>query len=93
MDQTEKSCDNCYYFYQHYYKNKHGKLVKVYTDGHCANGNLTKTVSRKHISKCLACEFWEPQEAQIAEQREGVIKVIFEIRKKLDDLALILKDD
>ena len=92
MDQ-QNSCQNCYYFRQHYYKSTHGKLVKVCDDGHCTNDNLTKATSRKNILKCSVCEFWKPQEQQIIEQREGVIRVIFEIRKKLEEIALILKDD
>lgn len=65
----------------------------VCNDGHCTNGNVTKATSRKNILKCSACEFWEAQEQQIAEHRESVIKIIFKIYKKLEDIAFILKDD
>ncbi|MDE7083255.1 MAG: hypothetical protein K2O89_06120 [Clostridia bacterium] len=91
--QTEKFCENCNYFCQHYFKSNQGKLIKVFGDGHCINNKLTKAVSRKHISKYLACEFWEAQEHKIDAQREGVIKVIFEMRKTLKDIASVLQDD
>ena len=89
----EKSCQNCYYFRQHYCKSTRGKLVSVSNDGHCTNGNIAKVTSRKNILKCSVCEFWEAQEQQFIEQRESVIKVIYEMHKRLEDIALILKDD
>ncbi|MDE7167819.1 MAG: hypothetical protein K2O28_03100 [Clostridia bacterium] len=91
--EQQKYCQNCYYFCQHYYKSTNGKLAKICDDGHCSNGNIAKLTSRKNILKCLSCEFWAPQEQQLAEQRESVIRVIFEMHKRLEDIAFILKDD
>lgn len=91
--QTEKFCENCYYFRQHYYKSIRGKIVAVLGDGHCTNGNLTKAVSEKNIIKRRACEYWEAQEPQLTERRESVCNAILKMQKNLDEFLLILKDD
>lgn len=91
--QPEKYCENCYYFYQHYYKSTHGKIVAVSGDGHCTNGNLTKAVSRKNILRRRACEFWEIREPLITEQRASVYRAILKMQKSLEELVLILKED
>jgi len=91
--EQQKSCENCYYFYQHYFKNKRGKLSMICGDGHCANEQLTFPVSKKIISKRLPCELWQPKENQIAEKRENIFSLLFKMKERLDEIALILKDD
>ncbi|MDE5666684.1 MAG: hypothetical protein K2I29_00390 [Clostridia bacterium] len=91
-NQNNKSCDNCYYFYQHYYKSKYGKLTCVWGDGHCTNNNLTVNVSRKIIFKQHICEFWEPAEALIAERQENINAIILKMKQRLDELVAILQE-
>jgi len=91
--EQQNSCENCYYFYQHYYRSQSGRFYKVFFDGHCDNDKLTRTASKKIIAKCLPCEFWQPKENQIAEKRENVISRLFEMKKRLDEIASILNDD
>lgn len=90
--ENKKSCDNCRYFYQHYYVSKHVKLTRVTGNGHCTNDNLTKTASRKIILKQHICEFWEPAETLIAERRENVYNLILKMKQRLDELAAILQE-
>ena len=91
--QNEKSCDNGFYFHQHFHINKNGKLIHIWGDGHCSNDKLTVFVSRKIIFKQHICEFWEPNENKEAERRENICKVISDMKKRLDELALLLKED
>lgn len=91
--EQQQNCENCRYFCQHYYRSKSGKFHKVFGDGHCANDKLTKSVSRKIISKCLNCEFWQPTETQDTEQRENAYKAVLDMQIRLEEIALLLKDD
>lgn len=93
MDENEKLCENCYYYYQHYFKSRRGILKQYVGDGHCSNINIKKSESKKNFKNHLACEFWKPREAQIAERRESVCKIIYRMQKTLEDIALILKED
>lgn len=91
--EQQKNCENCIYFYQHYYRSKNGRFHKVYNDGNCINDKLNKTAFKKIISKCLSCEFWEPAEKQSDEKREHIFKVLSDINYKLNEIASILLDD
>ncbi len=91
--EQQKSCENCYYFYQHYYRSKSGRFYKVFFDGYCDNDKLTKTASKKIIAKYLPCEFWQPIETHDTEKRENVLSLLFKMKERLDEITSILKDE
>ena len=94
METNEKNCENCRYFVQYYLINKHGTFSRVSGRGHCVNGDkIPAYQSQKHILKNSPCEFWEPEEIQIAERREHITETLCEMKKHLKEISLILKDD
>lgn len=85
----EKKCRCCRYFQLHYIK-LHAKLIPV--DGHCGYEEYSAN-ERKRRRNNGGCERWEPIEIQKRERREQIEGVICDIRARLAELEIILKDD
>lgn len=90
---NQNNCENCTYFLKHYAKTADGKLQRLYGEGHCINYNLKKIVSRKIIRDNLSCEYWSPEASQKEARRRKIEKELCAMKRRLDDIASILKDD
>lgn len=94
MENEKRLCTNCRHFIQYYLKNRSGTFSRISGRGHCVNGeNISAYQSQKHILKNFPCDFWEPEEIQIAQRRECIAKTLRDMKKHLKEIAFILKDD
>ena len=92
-ENEEKTCENCRYFIKHYEKYNSDFLYYL-NCGHCSNREKVKLYKdRKIIKNDKACEFWEPHAIQTEQRKEKIFNTIRKMQKKLDEIALILKDD
>lgn len=91
LQQEEKTCENCRYFSHHYAKDN----TSYYTVfcGHCLNRELNKKGENEKRPYIAGCEFWEPIEIRKEERKESIKSTLKDMKKKLDEIAMILKDD
>jgi len=83
--EIKKSCGNCRFFSQHY--SKQGIRYSPVYCGHCINRN------NKKMMPLGVCDFWEDITI-LKEERKKVIKEsLIDMAEKLDEIAMILKDD
>lgn len=80
----EKSCKNCCYYSQHY--TKQGTRYHTVFCGHCLNRNNKKM-------KPVFCELWEDMAILKEERRQSIKEVLIDMSDRLNEIALILKDD
>ncbi|MDE6104516.1 MAG: hypothetical protein K2G38_02355 [Clostridia bacterium] len=88
-----KTCENCRYFIKHYAKYPSDFLL--YLDcGHCVNIKKIKRVTDiKTLANNKACELWEPHAIQTEQRKEKILNSIRKMQNKLDEIAMLLKDD
>lgn len=83
----EKSCQSCRYYSQHY--TKQGTRYDNVHCGHCLHKN-----SRDYKRRPLKfCEYWEDIAIKKEERKHDIIEAIILMSERLDELAMILKDD
>lgn len=89
-EQTEKKCENCRYFCQHYVQ-----MDTFYTTvycGHCLK-NYTNNTFKKCRANDTACELWESIVIKKTKQQESIKSALKNMAAKINEIALILKDD
>lgn len=83
----EKSCESCRYYSQHY--SKQGKSFKIVFCGKC--------LKHHNRIKCKIpsefCDLWEDFAFKKEERRKAIKEVLRNISDRLDEIAVILKDD
>ena len=80
-------------FYKHYAKYPSDFLMYLGC-GHCANSKKVKRAcERKIITNNKACELWEPHAIQTEQRKEKIFYTIRKMQNKLDEIAMLLKDD
>ncbi len=87
-----RTCENCKYFAKHYVITNSGRLQHPYGMGHCINDDMKKRTSRKIVFDALNCEMWEPEELQNKERRQNIIEALHTMQKRLEEIAMILKE-
>lgn len=89
---NEKTCENCRYFSHHFAKDN--TSYQTVCCGHCLNRELDKKENKdKKRPYKVACEFWEPFEIRKEERKEAIQITLRSMKKRLDEIAMILKDD
>lgn len=86
------NCEKCAYFVKHY-GNLDGKYYSVTGCKHCINQKLTMREQNKRLDNIVACEYWEPMEIQVKKRRESIKDTFRHMRKCLDEISQILKED
>ena len=81
----EKTCKNCRYYSQHYVKSR--SSIHRVDCGHCLNRNNSRLKPRG------VCEYWESIEIKKEERKKAIKETLDFIAKKLDEIAMILKND
>lgn len=83
----EKRCENCRYYSNHF--SKQGTRIDNVHCGHC----LHKKIRNYKRQPLELCENWETIEIQKEERKRDIEEAIIAISERLDEIALILKDD
>ena len=93
MKNEKKTCENCKYFLQHYVRSY--AIYHKVCCGHCTHHDLPrKERSARDCSKIYrACSLWESNEPLKAERREYITDVLYNMAQRVEDIAVILKDD
>lgn len=91
MEQTEKTCENCKFYIEHYYKVK-TSFQKMH-DGHCTNDALNPPRKRNKFQLYENCAHWESNEEQKSEKKESIKSVLKDMRDRLIQIEKILSDD
>ena len=88
--ETEKSCYNCRYFYQHYVITSIG--IRPIDCGHCSKRKIKAKELNKFPFK-TGCELWEENTVKNKERKVRFTKKLNEMAREIHDIALILKED
>lgn len=80
----EKQCKNCKYYLAHYIK-YNAQLRQI--GGQCFNPQV------KAANPESACELWESNQAEKEQREQSIYSAIVDMRNKLEEIAMILKDD
>ncbi len=83
MEQQERQCANCRFYSAHYIKYK-AHLRQV--GGQCFNPKV------KTANPQSACKEWESDELQKLSERRQILSDIKDMQKRLEEIAMILKD-
>ena len=86
--QQEKKCENCYY-YKKYYTVINVRLLEV--GGFCINDAVFPRQTQKRFKPEL-CQLWKPEKERIEKEKENIIGKINTMHKRLNDIALIIKN-
>ena len=84
MKEQEKSCKNCLWYAQHFFKWK-----SKYIPAEC--GHCKKRKIKNHEYKL--CRYWENNLSEKIERQKSIKKTIVSIYERLNEIALVLKDD
>ncbi len=87
--EQDKKCENCIHYNELFiiYKARYRKC-----GGFCGNKRVYK-VHNKNKYAPKPCDKWEQKPSVIEAERENCLKVLKDIRKRLSEISLILKDD
>lgn len=89
MIMNDKLCKNCKHFYEHYVINVRGYLVNT-NGGHCGQPyNYNKYIRGNKE----ACKHWEADEEKIEKRTQYIKNTLMQMAKRIEDIALILKND
>lgn len=91
VDIKYEKCKTCKFFLQHYIK-KNTTFWSI-NCGHCVNRQLNGPRVKNKYALHQNCEFWESGEGNKAERLENIKEVLRDIKKHLNEIAIILKDD
>lgn len=84
----EKVCGNCKNYIVHYVRHK---ACLLETGGHCAKQKPRMGLLRFYNKLQKGCEKWESVREEKNKKNECIFQTIREIKKQLNDIALILK--
>lgn len=87
----DNNCFECAYCARHYY-NLNGTF-RFANCMHCTNGNITVRARKNRTANKIKCEYWQPEEIQIEQRRNNIELYLSITAKKLQEIALILKED
>ena len=82
-----KKCETCQFFRRYYFIER-GQLRRT-EHGYCKSGKLSLRENKK-VPKIIDCPYWQ-QEKENRERNDTAQKVIVEMKRRLDELLLILK--
>ena len=82
---NEKSCENCRYFYQHYFKSD--STYRPVFFGHCFHKRNKKLTPR------FLCEQWEDIAIKNEERKKSIKVTLESMAQNLNEIAMILKDE
>ena len=88
--QIEKSCKNCKFYVEHYIKRRY-ELSSI--GGHCANEQLNSRRSKNRGKLFENCGYWQPDDEAKAARYLSIEQCINKMRRHLEQIAVILKDD
>jgi len=83
VEKEIKSCENCRYFVSYYTKCK-TRYYKTF-NGYCHENTRKK--------KPVLCDKWESADILKEERQQSVKKALINMSERLDEIALILKDE
>jgi len=89
-NKSEKSCESCKFYSQHYVLQ--GLAYRPICCGLCLNDNNLNR-QKKKIKTYDVCEYWESIEIKKEERKKAIKETLDFIAKKLDEIAMILKND
>ncbi len=91
MDNTkQKTCENCKFYLQHYYKSTRGYAKTL---GHCKNDKLQPMFFKKAFSLRSNCKYWQAMDEQISKYKENLKSKLMRLAKELEAVCEVLLDD
>ena len=88
---TQNNCENCK-FYNRFYTIFKWRLMYA-NCGHCKNQLININTARKIVKNKLPCEYFEQAEATPPIEKDKLQNILCEIKKRLDDILLIIQQD
>lgn len=86
-----KTCKNCRYYLEHYVKLD--SRFETLHEGHCINKDLNGRYIRNKFRLHDNCGYWEADDVRKAERKESIGIILKSMAQRLNEIAVILKDD